>query len=215
MQQFFSLGQTMGLDELSSELKRRIMARGLGPPRSFERWAEQILVDHPDCKALVLPAGTEIAGDLDLDHELFSENKISTVAALGPLIIQGRLINADNEGGPFLFVDGDLSARQIEKGGSSFIVLGNVACPGVVFCDYNQGAFLIAGSLKASAIISCDQEIHAGGDIEGVLVSEELGNMRELLVPEVFADTDDADDEFADGTLIRERLEAVLPVLKS
>ena len=102
----------------------------MGPPRSFERWAEQILVDHPDCKALVLPAGTEIAGDLDLDHDLFAENKISTVAALGPLIIQGRLINADSEGGPFLFVDGDLSARQIEKGGSSFIVLGNVACPG-------------------------------------------------------------------------------------
>ncbi len=215
MQQILSLGQIMALDNLSSELKRRIAGRGLGPPRSFERWAEQILVDHPDCKALVLPAGTAIAGDLDLDDDVFSQNRISTVAALGALAIEGRLVNADSDGGPFLFVDGDLSARQIAKGGSSFIVLGNVACRGVVFCDYNQGAFLIAGGLEAAAVISCDQEIHVGGDIAGVLVSEELGNMRELLVPEVFADPDDAEDELADGGLIRERLEAGLPVLKS
>lgn len=214
MHQLISLGRVMPLDELAAELKRRIQARGLGPPRSFEKWAEQILVDHPECVGLVVGEGAKIAGDLELEDEGLSAHKVATVAVFGPLTVEGRLVNVEADGGPFLFVDGDLIVHQIEKGGVSLIVLGSVECRDIVFCDYNQGAFLVAGNLNARAVISCDQDIHVGGEISGVLVSEELGNMREMLVPEVFADPADPEDEFADGSLVRERLAAGLPVLK-
>ena len=46
------------------------------------------------------------------------------------------------------------------------------------------------------------------------MVSNELGNMREALVADVFADPDDPDDEWPDGALVRARLEAELPLLK-
>lgn len=209
-----TLGTEMPLDKLSAELKRRIEARGLGPPRSFVKWAEQILVDHPERKALVLPAGTRIEGDAKLDGDDLLDRGIATVAVLGDLDISGRLTNGDSEGGPFLFVDGDLRVGEIVKGGSSIIVFGSVASRGLLVCDSSIGAFLAAGDLSASAIILCDQDLHAGGTIKGEIISEELGNMRASLVPEVFVEPDDPSDEYADGDLIRERLEAGLPILK-
>ncbi len=39
--------------------------------------------------------------------------------------------------------------------------------------------------------------------------------MRTLLVPDVFEDPDDPEDEWPEGDLIRERLLAGLPVLRS
>jgi len=215
MSSLLSLGRIMPLDELSAELKRRIEARGLGPPRLFSKWAEQILVDHPECKGLVLDGDQRIADNVEIDYQGLLDHGVATVAVLGNLDIEGRLINADSDGGPFLFVDGNLTAQQIEKGGAGFIVLGSVACAGIVFCDYNHGAFLVGSDLSAEAIITCDQELHAGGEIKGRIVSEELGNMREMLVAEVFDDPDDPGDEFADGSLIRQRLAAGLPVLRA
>jgi hypothetical protein len=214
MHPLLALGRIVALDELAASLKVRIEDKGLGPPRSFVRWAEQILVDHPEGKGLVLEATTALPGDLEIDDEGLAEHGITTIAVFGDLTVNGRLINADSDGGPFLFVDGNLIAGQIEKGGASFIILGSVACRGVVFCDYNHGALLIGGDLSGEAIITCDQEVHAGGEIRGPVISDDLGNMRDMLVPEVFEDPDDPEDEFADGALIRARLAEGLPVLK-
>lgn len=215
MNPLLALGQLTPLDELSNELKHRMEARGLGPPRSFVRLAEQILVDHPEGKALVLNGSTALPGDVEIDYDGLAEHGVTTVAVLGDFTVQGRLINADSDGGPFLFVDGDLSAAQIEKGGASFVVLGSVVSRGVIFCDYNHGAFLVGGDVSGQAIITCDQEIHAGGEVKGPIISEELGNLRDMLVPEVFEDPEDLSDDFVDSAALRERLEAGLPVLKA
>lgn len=214
MTTLIALGQLMPLDELARELTHRIEAKGLGPPRSFVRLAEQILVDHPESKGLVLPGNTVLPGDVDLDYDTLLESGITAVAVLGDFSVQGRLLNAGSDGGPFLFVDGDLTAGQIEKGGANFIVLGSVSCRGILFCDYNPGVLLAGGDISAMALITCDQEVYAGGEIKGPVVSDEMGNMREMLVPEVFEDPDDPEDEFADGALVRARLEAGLPILK-
>lgn len=214
MNPLVALGQLMPLDELSRELTHRIEARGLGPPRSFVRLAEQILVDHPESKGLVLSASTALPGDVEIDYEGLLAAGITAIAVLGDFTVQGRLVNAGEDGGPFLFVDGNLSAGQIEKGGASFVVLGNVESRGVIFCDYNPGVFLAGGDISASALITCDQEVYAGGEISGAVISDELGNMREMLVAEVFEDPGDPEDEFVDGALMRARLAAGLPVLK-
>lgn len=214
MDALIALGQLTPLDELVGELIHRIEARGLGPPRSFVRLAEQILVDHPECKGLVLPGNTALPADLEITQEALLASGISAVAVLGDFAVQGRLMNTGSDSGPFLFVDGDLSAGQIEKGGASFIVLGSVNCRGVIFCDDTPAVFLVGGDISAHALITCDQEVYAGGEIKAPVVSDELGNNREMLVPDVFEDPEDPDDEFVNGDLMRARLEAGLPVLK-
>jgi hypothetical protein len=215
MHPFVNLGTFTDLAELAQELKRRMVDRGLDTTRAFPSFADQILTDHPDHRALVLPAGTVIEGDVRLDFEGLNEHRVTTVAVLGDLEVRGRLINADGDSGPFLFVDGDLRAREIEKGGASFVVLGSVLCDGLVFCDRDNGVFLVGGDLGARAIISCDQDIIVSGAVRGTVVSTELGNMRDALVPEVFIDPGDPQDEFADGRLIRQRIAAGQRVLKA
>jgi hypothetical protein len=215
MHPFVNLGTFTDLAELAQELKRRMVDRGLDATRAFPSFADQILTDHPDHRALVLPAGTVIEGDVRLDFEGLNEHRVTTVAVLGDLEVRGRLINADGDSGPFLFVDGDLRAREIEKGGASFVVLGSVLSDGLVFCDRDNGVFLVGGDLAARAIISCDQDIIVSGAVRGTVVSTELGNMRDALVPEVFIDPGDPQDEFADGRLIRQRIAAGQRVLKA
>lgn len=69
MHPFVKLGTFTDLPELAVELKRRMVDRGLDATRSFPSFADQILTDHPDHRALVLPAGTVIEGDVRLDFE--------------------------------------------------------------------------------------------------------------------------------------------------
>jgi hypothetical protein len=214
MHRFLTLGTSVDLLELAGDLKRRMTARGLDGARAFTSFADQIACDHPHNRALVLPAGA-IDGDLNLDLEALAKDGISTVAVLGDLEVRGRVINNDGDGRPFFFVDGNLSARAIEKGGASFIVLGSVKSDGLIFCDRDNGVFLVGGDLAAPAIISCDQDIIVSGAIRGTVVSSELGNMRDALVPEVFIDPTDPEDEFADGGLIRKRIAAGKRVLKA
>lgn len=210
-----TLGTRVDLLELAGDLKRRMTARGLDSRRAFTSFADQIVCDHPDQRALVLPGGAVVEGDLELDLDVLAKEGISTVAVLGDCEVRGRLINNDGDGRPFFFVDGDLRALAIEKGGASFIVLGSVKSDGLVFCDRDNGVFLVGGDLSAPAIISCDQDIIVSGAMRGTVVSSELGNMRDALVPEVFIDPSDPEDEFADGSLIRKRIAAGQRVLKA
>jgi hypothetical protein len=210
-----TLGTRVDLLELAGDLKRRMMARGLDSGRAFTSFADQIVCDHPDQKALVLTGGAVVEGDLEVDFDALAKEGISTVAVLGDCEVHGRLINNDGDGRPFFFVDGDLRTRAIEKGGASFIVLGSVKSDGLVFCDRDNGVFLVGGDLSAPAIISCDQDIIVSGATRGRVVSSELGNMRDALVPEVFTDPSDPADEFADGGLIRKRIAAGQRVLKA
>ncbi len=143
------------------------------------------------------------------------DSRIGTIAALGDLEVKGRIVNEDSEGGPYFFADGSVAARQIVLGGASFVVLGSVESAGVVFCDYNHGPVLIGGDLVAPAVITNDLGVDVAGSISGPVIGDDEGNMRDLLVPDVFEDPDDPDDQWPIGEIIRERLAAGLPVLKN
>jgi len=127
--------------------------------------------------------------------------------------VRGRILNADSDGGPFLFVDGNVATSDVVKGGASFTILGSLKSAGLVFCDYNHGQLLVAGDIDTPALIVNDQEVEVGGRITGRVISEDTGDMRAQLVPEVFSDPDDPDDDWPDILLVRERLAAGLPIL--
>ena len=215
MASLLELGTPMDLMDLSAELKKEVAARGLGPPREFDHWAERITIDHPMVKALVLPHGSRIDGDLQLDYDGLLEQRIGTVAVLGDLEVTGRILNQNSDGGAFFYVTGNISAQGVEKGGGSFIVLGSMTSSRPVLCDDNHGLLLIAGDLSAPLIIINGQDVYVGGQTSGRVVNSEDGNMRDLLVDDVFEDPEDPDCDTPDGDLIRERLADGLPILKS
>lgn len=216
MQRLIDVGQAMSLDAVARLLMERITAADLAGCEPFQEWVDQILIDHPEKKALVLNPGALIEDDLVLetDVEPFTEG-FSCLVALGDLIVGGRVCNSDVESGPSLFVVGSLKAGDIIKAASPVIVLGSVTVERLVVCDGDNGALLVGGHLSAEALIDCDHEILVVGDVTAIVASDDLGNMRSLLVDDVFEDPEDPSNEWPEGDLIRERLLAGLPVLRA
>ena len=203
------------MDDVVRDFADRITAADLDGCGPFRDWVEQILIDHPEKTALVLPPGALIEDDLILesDAEPFTFG-FSCIIAAGDLTVTGRIFNSDLESGPSLIVAGQLKAGDIIKAASAIVVLGTVDVAGVTLCDGDNGAFLVGGSLITRGLIDCDHEILVAGDVKATVASDDLGNMRTLLVPEVFEDPDDLTNEWPEGDLIRERLLANLPVFQ-
>jgi hypothetical protein len=217
MRSLLELGRLESLETAAEAFMACIQSRNFFEPEAFTVWCRNILVDHPAKKALILTPGTIIDGDLSLDDVSGDPiaNSIGTVLALGDLTINGRILNISGESGDFLLVGGDLRTDVLIKGASNIVALGSVTAAKAIFCDFCGGALVTGGDLNAPLIVSNDHEVTVGGSLTGLMVSSELGNMRETLVTGVFADPDDPDDEWPDGELIREHLEAGLPLLRA
>jgi hypothetical protein len=207
----------LGLDEAEARFRVAIEMAGIPEPALFLHWCEQILVDHPERKALVLPPATLQRGDLQLDWSagVFAENNISAILASGDLTIEGRLINLDPEEAPFLLVAGRLSAHEIVKAAAPILVLQSITADRLVFCDSDNGALLVGGDLLTGTLIDCDHEIYVAGDVRAQIISDDMGNMRTHLVSEVFEDPQDPTDEWPDSDLLRARILAGEPILRS
>lgn len=217
MRSLLELGRLESLETAATAFANCIGARQFFAPEAFNAWCRRILVDHPAKQALILPPDTILEGDLYLDGEAddAATNSISTIVALGNLTITGRIFNESTEHGDFLLVGGNLTTFELIKGAASIVVLGSLTSDVTVFCDYCPGALVTGGDVNTPLLISNDHDLNIGGGFNGRLISCELGNMREALDASVFADPDDLDDEWPDGALIRQRLEAGLPLLKS
>jgi hypothetical protein len=216
MKSLRDLGRPENLDEIVRLFGEAIAEHDLDHCGPFREWVEHILVDHPEKKALVLDAGALVEEDLllETDAEPFTHG-FNCIVVRGDLTVTGRVYNSDLEGGPSLLVTGSLRAGEIVKAASAIVVLGSVTLDGLAVCDGDNGAFLVGGNLTAKALIDCDHEILVAGDVHATIASDDLGNMRALLVPEVFEDADDPENEWPEGDLIRERLLAGLPVLRA
>jgi hypothetical protein len=215
MPQLLSLGKIVPLDDVVRLFADRISAAGLEGCGPFREWLEQILVNHPEKSALMLDASVRIDGDLDLEVDLppFADG-ISCVVAPDDLTVAGFIYNADLEDGPALLVGGNLKVGEMVMAASTVIVVGACTVERLVLCDGDNGVFLVGGQLSAQGLIDCDHEILIAGDVKATVASDDLGNMRDLLVAEVFEDPDDPANEWPEGDLIRQRLLAGLPVFK-
>jgi hypothetical protein len=210
------LGTIAPLRSILSDLNDRIHRRSLRYPECFSSNLQLLATHHVDGNALVLPAGTTIAGDLALDATTESRRReIVAVVALGDLTIGGIIENLDLNDGLLLFVDGTLNCRRIEKGGSQMYVLGDLRSRGIVLCDYSDGELMVGGDLFSEGLIAIDQGVGVSGSIHGPRVLWGEISTREFLVPDVFGAPDDPSDDFPDGDVIRERLAKGLPVLKT
>ena len=215
MNDLLSLGKIVPLDEVVRLFSSTITSAGLEGCGPFPEWLEQILVHHPEKSALMLESGARIEGDLDLEVDLapFADG-ISCVVVPGDLTVTGFIYNANLEDGPSLIIGGNLRAGEMVMAASIVMVVGSCTVERLVLCDGDNGVFLVGGQLIAQGLIDCDHEILIVGDVKATVASDDLGNMRALLVAEVFEDPDDPANEWPEGDLIRDRLLAGLPVFK-
>jgi hypothetical protein len=208
------LGSIVDAASAKTEIEKSIVAKQPVYASSFREFAKYAFDEPARNKALILPPGTVIKGDLILDwsKELTAQNVVAIVAQ-GDLKIEGSLINTNFDGGPFLFVAGKLEAKRIDKRGAFVAVLGDVRLKGPSLCEYNHGGLLIGGDLTAEWLLNLDHDVTVSGQTHGPSLSGRGDDLREALVPEVFGD-DDPENGWPEGDLIRKRIAAGAPVLR-
>ncbi len=208
------LGTIVDAATVKADLEKTIASRQLLYPSAYRDYVSYAFEDPANQKALVLPAGTVIKGDLLLDwSKALHEKNIVAIVAQGDLKIEGALINTNLDGGPFLFVAGDLEAKRIDKGGAFVTILGDVKLSGTALCEYNHGCLMIGGDLTTELLLNVDHDVTVSGKTIGLSLNGDEDDLREALVPEVFPE-DDPDANWPDCDLVRKRIAAGQPILK-
>jgi hypothetical protein len=167
---------------------------------------------------LLLPAGAVIDGDLRLDYETaeYEGKPYRGVLAVGALAVSGDILNGNVDGGPFLVVLGGLTARQILKGGATFIVAGPITSPGMIYCEYNHGAFRAFGGVAAQGIILDDQSHEIAAPISGIKLDLWKDDATQYLLPDFFYEDDEGSIEPIDelSELLKARILAGEPIFR-
>lgn len=90
--------------------------------------------------------------DLDLDPK-YEENNQSLIID-GNLFVEENISNLEIDYGLFLYVTGNVTAKNIVAGGSVIQIDGNAEVKNTIFVYYNHGRLTIKGTATAKNIIS-------------------------------------------------------------
>lgn len=173
-----------------------------GVPAEHRQVVQEGLERCQGRKALRLPAGTVVTGDLQLDPTgpTLGQLGLCAVLAEGDLTVEGDVLNLDWNDGRTLLVLGRLRAANVVKAGATLLVTGDLECRGVVLGIYNDGMARVSGRLKAEAFITLDNDFSVTGAIDALRIDESEGHA--FLVPEVLRTGDDGERELDWDALI-------------
>jgi hypothetical protein len=118
---------------------------------------------------------------------------------MGDLTVEGDIINRTLEGGPLLFVGGNLATNNLIKAGAPIVVLEELRANGLVVGEYNDGTMRIGGDLTAEAYLLLDHDGFVRGSINASTYSDEENEWREVLCDAVF---ESDDEDYPDVDLI-------------
>lgn len=93
---------------------------------------------------------------LNLPAKKIEEIRIEGILINGNLSVNGAVINAEGDYGPFVFVSGDLNCQSLLLGGANVQINGNVTAKEVVMTYYNHGSFNCAGVIDSPVFIVTD-----------------------------------------------------------
>ncbi|MFH6986141.1 polymer-forming cytoskeletal protein [Flavobacterium collinsii] len=94
-----------------------------------------------------------LAGVLNLPLKEMGDLRIEGVLINGNLSVNGTIINAEGDYGPYVFIKGDVSCQSMLLGGSYVEIEGNVTAKEVVMTCYNHGNFKCSGCIEAPVFI--------------------------------------------------------------
>jgi hypothetical protein len=191
-----TLGKLHSASELQKKMEEMIFAKIPNEeyPKSFSEYVGYQLADYPDSNVLVLDKDTHVDGDIELDWsaDWARKNNIRAIACMGDLSVSGTIRNRTLEGGPMLFVGGNLRAANLLKSGATVIVLGDVTADGIVIGEYNDGVMRIYGNLTAQFYMLLDHDGDVRGEVRAHELNDDDGEYRDTLVDSVFLGEDES-----------------------
>ena len=96
-----------------------------------------------------------IAADDSIDQNYGVRGIIVT----GNLTVNGSIINSNGNSGVFLYVLGDVKAKNLLGGGAYFRIYKNAIIEGITYGHYNDGQIDILGDLSCPIFISEDHDV--------------------------------------------------------
>lgn len=170
-------------------------------PQSFAEAISFQLEAYNKGNVLILPNNCVLPGLLLLDwqEQWVERNEIVAVCCMGDLTVEGDIINRTLEGGPLLFVGGNLATNNLIKAGAPIVVLEELRANGLVVGEYNDGAMRIGGDLTAEAYLLLDHDGFVRGSVNASTYSDEENEWREVLCDAVFPSED---EDYPDVDLI-------------
>lgn len=144
---------------------------------------------------LIVDEDAALSGDLRLDWEnaQFDGRKLSGILVRGDLTIDGDIVNTNWDGGPFLMVLGRTRVRHILKRGAPIVLVGPLEASGVVYCEYNHGAFRALGGVKAQALINDDHLCELRGPVDAIVFETRSHDPRDYLLEDFYYEEDDGE----------------------
>lgn len=134
----------------------------------LERRLSSMHPDHhppaPEDMVWVVEGDLRLAGNLRLDWDHWPALGL---VVTGDLHVDGAIVNADMDGGPFLLVAGRTQARALVGGGAALVFEGDAVVDDLVLGHYNHGALVFRGALDAPAVVTLDHRIDVHGALRG------------------------------------------------
>lgn len=98
------------------------------------------------------------------DYSLDDFKQTTGLIVDGDLIVDGSVINKLMEGGPFLFVTGNIKARNLIGGGAEIVIKKDALIEEFIWGHYNDGILSIRGDANCPIIVCDDHDLSIYGD---------------------------------------------------
>ena len=94
-----------------------------------------------------------LANTLNLPLKEIEKIRIEGILINGNFSVNGTIINAEGDYGPYIFIKGNVDCQSLLLGGSYVEIMGNVKAQEVVMTSYNHGNFKCSGIIEAPVFI--------------------------------------------------------------
>lgn len=90
---------------------------------------------------------------LNIPLKEIEKTRIEGILINGSFSVNGTIINAEGDYGPYVFINGNVTCQSMVLGGSYVEIIGNVKAKEVVMTSYNHGNFRCSGTIEAPVFI--------------------------------------------------------------
>lgn len=90
---------------------------------------------------------------LNLPLKEIEKTRIEGVLINGNFSVNGTIINAEGDYGPYIFINGNVTCQSLLLGGSYVEIMGDVKTKEMVMTSYNHGSFKCSGIIEAPVFI--------------------------------------------------------------
>ncbi|OXA98930.1 hypothetical protein B0A75_12745 [Flavobacterium oncorhynchi] len=97
-----------------------------------------------------------LANLLNLPIKKVEEIRIEGVLINGNFSVNGSIINAEGDYGPYVFINGNIICQSLLLGGANVEIKGNIVAKEVVMTYYNHGSFNCTGLIDSPVFIVND-----------------------------------------------------------